>query len=63
MDLLGNMRLAVDGFVQKKPQFDDLTMLCLEFKGADKRAKDEQNKKHRPRNVARWVPPDEHYWH
>ena len=37
MDLPGNMRLAVDGFVQKKPQFDDLTMLCLEYKGpADK---------------------------
>lgn len=29
--------LSVDGFVQKKPQFDDLTMLCLEYKGpADK---------------------------
>ena len=33
MDLLGNMRLAVDGFVQNEPQFDDFTMLCLEYKG------------------------------
>ena len=32
-ELLGNMRHAVDGFVQQAPQFDDLTMLCLEYKG------------------------------
>ena len=32
-DLLGDMRHAVDGFVQQAPQFDDLTMLCLEYKG------------------------------
>ena len=32
-DLLGDMRHAVDGFVQNAPQFDDLTMLCLEYKG------------------------------
>jgi sigma-B regulation protein RsbU (phosphoserine phosphatase) len=32
-ELLGNMRHAVDGFVQNAPQFDDLTMLCLEYKG------------------------------
>ena len=28
------MRRAVDGFVQEAEQFDDLTMLCLEYKGA-----------------------------
>lgn len=32
-DLLGDMRHAVDGFVENAPQFDDLTMLCLEYKG------------------------------
>ena len=31
---IGNMRHAVDGFVQKAPRFDDLTMLCLEYKGS-----------------------------
>ena len=30
---LRNMRLAVDGFVQQAEQFDDLTMLCLEYYG------------------------------
>lgn len=31
--LLANVRAAVDGFVQGAEQFDDLTMLCLEYKG------------------------------
>ena len=31
--LLENVRLAVDGFVNDAEQFDDITMLCLEFKG------------------------------
>ena len=31
--LLENVRLAVDGFVSDAEQFDDLTMLCLEYKG------------------------------
>ena len=31
--LLGNVRRAVDGFVQDAEQFDDLTMLCLEYRG------------------------------
>ena len=61
--ILRNVEDAVSAYVGDAPQFDDLTMLCLEFKGADKNRKDEQNKKHRPRNVARWVPPNEHYWH
>ena len=30
--LLGNVRDAVDGFVKDAEQFDDLTMLCLEYK-------------------------------
>ena len=33
MDLLRNVRNAVDTFVQKAEQFDDLTMLCMEYKG------------------------------
>ncbi|MBQ9686531.1 MAG: SpoIIE family protein phosphatase, partial [Oscillospiraceae bacterium] len=31
--LLRRVRQAVDAFVQEAEQFDDLTMLCLEFKG------------------------------
>ena len=31
--LLTNVRKAVDGFVMDAEQFDDLTMLCLEYKG------------------------------
>ena len=33
MDILGNVRKAVDSFVQDAEQFDDLTMLCMEYKG------------------------------
>lgn len=32
-ELLENVRRAVDGFVLNAEQFDDLTMLCLEYKG------------------------------
>ena len=32
-ELYRHMRKAVDAFVQDAPQFDDLTMLCLEYKG------------------------------
>ena len=31
--LLKNVRRAVDGFVKDAEQFDDLTMLCMEFRG------------------------------
>ena len=31
--ILKNVRRAVDGFVQEAEQFDDLTMLCLEYRG------------------------------
>ncbi|MBR0126739.1 MAG: hypothetical protein IJL99_00605 [Firmicutes bacterium] len=31
--LLNNIRTAVDDFVKDAEQFDDLTMLCLEYKG------------------------------
>ena len=33
-ELLQLVRTAVDAFVQEAEQFDDLTMLCLEYKGA-----------------------------
>ena len=32
-DTLKNVRRAVDSFVMNAEQFDDLTMLCLEYKG------------------------------
>ncbi|MBQ7656493.1 MAG: SpoIIE family protein phosphatase, partial [Clostridia bacterium] len=31
--LLKNVRAAVDGFVKDAEQFDDLTMLCIEYRG------------------------------
>ena len=31
--VLKNVRGAVDGFVKDEEQFDDLTMLCLEYRG------------------------------
>ena len=33
--LLRNVRQAVDGFVGEAVQFDDLTMLCVEYKGGE----------------------------
>ena len=32
--ILKNVLKAVDGFVKDAEQFDDLTMLCVEYKGA-----------------------------
>ncbi len=32
-EILANVKEAVEGFVQGAEQFDDLTMLCVEFKG------------------------------
>ena len=34
---LKNVRAAVDGFVKEAEQFDDLTMLCFEYKGPTER--------------------------
>ena len=36
MEVLKNMRAHVDDFVKDAEQFDDLTMLCLEYKGGAK---------------------------
>ena len=33
VDTLKGMKAAVDGFVKNAEQFDDLTMLCMEYKG------------------------------
>ena len=35
VEVLKNVRASVDGFVRDAEQFDDLTMLCLEYKGAE----------------------------
>ena len=34
--ILRNVRAGVDGFVKDAEQFDDLTMLCVEYKGGGK---------------------------
>ena len=31
--ILKNVRSDVDGFVKEAEQFDDLTMLCVEYRG------------------------------
>ena len=38
-DVLKNVRQAVDRFVKDAEQFDDLTMLCLEYKGTQTKEK------------------------
>ena len=35
--VLDNVRSAVDGFVKDAEQFDDLTMLCVEYKGTERK--------------------------
>lgn len=36
-EILGNINDAIDGFVKDAEQFDDLTMLCLEYNGSVKK--------------------------
>ena len=36
-EILKNVRGAVDGFVKEAEQFDDLTMLCIEYKGPEEK--------------------------
>lgn len=33
--LLGNVKLEIDGFVGGAPQFDDITMMCLQYTGSE----------------------------
>ena len=37
--IINNVRKAVDAFVKDAEQFDDMTMLCLEYKGPDAKEK------------------------
>ena len=39
-EILGNVRSSVDGFVKEAEQFDDLTMLCMEYIGPTKGKED-----------------------
>lgn len=39
-EILDNVRCAVDGFVKEAEQFDDLTMLCMEYLGPVKEKED-----------------------
>ena len=41
-DVLKNVRQTVDRFVKAAEQFDDLTMLCLEYKGHEAKGSDTQ---------------------
>ena len=43
--LLKNVRRAVDGFVKDAEQFDDLTMLCLEYKGKGETSHDNETER------------------
>ena len=43
--LLKNVRRAVDGFVKDAEQFDDLTMLCLEYKGKEETSHDNETER------------------
>ena len=36
--ILANMRESIDAFVQDAEQFDDLTMLCIQYNGAERSA-------------------------
>ena len=40
MEALENVRKAVDAFVQDAEQFDDLTMMCMEYKGPQSKGRD-----------------------
>ena len=51
--VLQNVRTAVDDFVQGAEQFDDLTMLCLEYKGAAREEFDELELEATDDNLAR----------
>ncbi|MBO4854485.1 MAG: PP2C family protein-serine/threonine phosphatase [Oscillospiraceae bacterium] len=42
-EILKNVRASVDGFVKQAEQFDDLTMLCLEYKGTVDNKQEEQS--------------------
>ena len=41
-EILKNVRAAVDGFVREAEQFDDITMMCVEFKEYSDKSKEEE---------------------
>ncbi len=40
--ILRNVRASVDGFAGSAEQFDDITMLCFEYKGTDNKEEDDE---------------------
>jgi len=36
--LLENVQTAIDGFVAEAPQFDDITMLCMQYFGPEEKS-------------------------
>ena len=58
------MKREVDMFVGMTSQFDDLTMLCLEYKGGHKLPPDAKLKKKPLRYPSRWtMKGDKVNWH
>lgn len=57
-EILRSVKRATDTFVGKAPQFDDLTMLCLEFRKKYKKHKGRRNGKgwRGPQNPSKWIP-------
>ena len=41
-EILRNVRAAVDGFVRDAEQFDDLTMVCVEYRGSEGKTETEE---------------------
>ena len=62
--ILNNIKREVDMFVGMTSQFDDLTMLCLEYKGGHKLPPDAKLKKKPLRYPSRWtMKGDKVNWH
>ena len=62
-EILKGTKHAVDLFVGKTPQFDDLTMLCLEYKGGHKSSRGEKLKKKPLSYPSKWTFKDKIHWH
>ena len=62
-ELLKTMKHAVDLFVGDTPQFDDLTMLCLEYNGGHKLPSDAKLTKKPLHYPSKWTFKDKIKWH
>lgn len=63
-EILKSIKHSVDVFVGETPQFDDLTMLCLEYKGGHELSKDTKLKKKPLHYPSRWTLKDKKInWH